>query len=382
MLLSTFPIIGEPMQATSLINLLIACVLTLAGMGAFIFLIYHFTSKSVKLIKNGEYDEKVITNEGELPHKGWKLAGIIIGWVLLVILFLYVFASIYLMYLDSNNSVTFFGHTVAIEKTATGYKMTDNSMSFLSKHAYFFGSIIEFGASISGMLLLISCIAIAFLVTATYKDVKKAYAQRYDAYITLESAAKAEQVKEELTQLKAEAEDDNVKAVEPEPEPVAPKAKQLDIKPQYTFTYFGKLAMFDHEIQQRYSDLKNAILKYSQVSNLKSSKGEKFNFHREKLIKICVRGKTIVAYFNIDKALLADSNIRYEEFKPTRDTEDYTVRIKLSNPLRTKHAITLADLVIINHGANLKRNYEEEDFTVKQLTADEAVAQGLGKKNY
>ena len=106
--------------------------------------------------------------------------------------------------------------------------------------------------------------------------------------------------------------------------------------------FLARLTLADDEDYDYYNKLKNHILTYKVKSRI-SWNYESFNAGRKKLIKLNVRGKTLVMYIALDPAKYEDSKYNIRNVSDSKKFEQTPVMVKIRSGRGLKFAIELVD---------------------------------------
>ena len=427
MYIPSFPIVGKEFNTVSIINLIVFAFVSLVYVIAFSTLMYHYSSKTTLLVKNGAYDKQVKERKGKVKFSVLKSLFFVFCYICELIYLAVFVLSFYLVYLKQEFSLGgfLFNLNTANEN---GFIFTLTSSLINLGPSPRIGFLVEFVASINSILLVLLSLTTIILLRSNLHDVRVAYKERYQVILALESTP-AEEVKEEkVEEIKEEPvkkepaeeiKEEPVEEVKEEPvtvesteevkeEPVEEVKEDVeeaslkeesvdeeepreedDVEAQehqltptinrspYDVSFVGRLHLIDVESQQRYVELKQELAKYSLLSDRISWKQERFSFHKVNLAKFVVRGKSLMIYFNIDVAKLENLNLRYEVLE---GDNDYTIRVKLNNRLKQKSALELVKYVMYVNELKLRRTPLEVEYEVANYDEEKLVELGLAKK--
>ena len=424
MYIPSFPIVGKEFNTVSIINLIVFAFVSLVYVIAFSTLMYHYSSKTTLLVKNGAYDKQVKERKGKVKFTVLKSLFFVFCYICELVYLAVFVLSFYLVYLKQEFSLGgfLFNLNTANEN---GFIFTLTSSLINLGPSPRIGFLVEFVASINSILLVLLSLTTIILLRSNLHDVRVAYKERYQVILALESTP-AEEVKEEkVEEIKEESvKEESVEEVKDEPitvesteevkeepvkeEPVeevkedveeAPlkeesvdeeepreeddvEAQEHQLTPTinrspYDVSFVGRLHLIDVESQQRYVELKQELAKYSLLSDRISWKQERFSFHKVNLAKFVVRGKSLMIYFNIDVAKLENLNLRYEVLEGDKN---YTIRVKLTNRLKQKSALELVKYVMYVNELKLRRTPLEVEYEVANYDEEKLVELGLAKK--
>ena len=437
MYIPSFPIVGKEFNTVSIINLIVFAFVSLVYVITFSTLMYHYSSKTTLLVKNGAYDKQVKERKGKVKFSVLKSLFFVFCYICELVYLAVFVLSFYLVYLKQEFSLGgfLFNLNTANEN---GFIFTLTSSLINLGPSPRIGFLVEFAASINSILLVLLSLTTIILLRSNLHDVRVAYKERYQVILALESTP-AEEVKEEkVEEIKEEpVKEESVEEVKEEPitvesteevkeesiteesieevkeepvkeEPVeevkedveeAPlkeesvdeeepreeddvEAQEHQLTPTinrspYDVSFVGRLHLIDVESQQRYVELKQELAKYSLLSDRISWKQERFSFHKVNLAKFVVRGKSLMIYFNIDVAKLENLNLRYEVLEGDKN---YTIRVKLTNRLKQKSALELVKYVMYVNELKLRRTPLAVEYEVANYDEEKLVELGLAKK--
>ena len=410
MYIPSFPIVGKEFNTVSIINLIVFAFVSLVYVIAFSTLMYHYSSKTTLLVKNGAYDKQVKERKGKVKFSVLKSLFFVFCYICELVYLAVFVLSFYLVYLKQEFSLGgfLFNLNTANEN---GFIFTLTSSLINLGPSPRIGFLVEFVTSINSILLVLLSLTTIILLRSNLHDVRVAYKERYQVILALESTPSEEVKEEKVEEIKEEpVKEESTEEVKEEPakeEPVeevkedveeAPlkeesvdeeEAKDDDVETQehqltptinrspYDVSFVGRLHLIDVESQQRYVELKQELAKYSLLSDRISWKQERFSFHKVNLAKFVVRGKSLMIYFNIDVGKLENLNLRYEVLEGDKN---YTIRVKLTNRLKQKSALELVKYVMYVNELKLRRTPLEVEYEVANYDEEKLVELGLATK--
>lgn len=437
MYIPSFPIVGKEFNTVSIINLIVFAFVSLVYVIAFSTLMYHYSSKTTLLVKNGAYDKQVKDKKGKVKFTVLKSLFFVFCYICELVYLAVFVLSFYLVYLKQEFSLGgfLFNLNTANEN---GFIFTLTSSLINLGPSPRIGFLVEFAASINSILLVLLSLTTIILLRSNLHDVRVAYKERYQVILALESTPSEEVKEEKVEEIKEEpVEEEPVEEIKEEPvkeesveevkeesitvesteevkeepvkeEPVEEVKEDVEETPlkeesvdeeetkeeddveaqehqltptinrsPYDVSFVGRLHLIDIESQQRYVELKQELAKYSLLSDRISWKQERFSFHKVNLAKFVVRGKSLMIYFNIDVARLENLNLRYEILEGDKN---YTIRVKLTNRLKQKSALELVKYVMYVNELKLRRTPLEVEYEVANYDEEKLVELGLAKK--
>ena len=406
MYIPSFPIVGKEFNTVSIINLIVFAFVSLVYVITFSTLMYHYSSKTTLLVKNGAYDKQIKERKGKVKFSVLKSLFFVFCYICELVYLAVFVLSFYLVYLKQEFSLGgfLFNLNTANEN---GFIFTLTSSLINLGPSPRIGFLVEFVASINSILLVLLSLTTIILLRSNLHDVRVAYKERYQVILALESTPSEEVKEEKVEEIKEEpVKEESVEEVKEEPvEEIKEDVEQAPLKEEsvdeeepreeddveaqehqltptinrspYDVSFVGRLHLIDVESQQRYVELKQELAKYSLLSDRISWKQERFSFHKVNLAKFVVRGKSLMIYFNIDVAKLENLNLRYEVLEGDKN---YTIRVKLTNRLKQKSALELVKYVMYVNELKLRRTPLEVEYEVANYDEEKLVELGLAKK--
>lgn len=144
-------------------------------------------------------------------------------------------------------------------------------------------------------------------------------------------------VKEEKEEEPAQAEAAIADAVAEEaPAPHAEDESENAMR--YNRSFRARLIQADDEVKEWYGTLKNAIMAYDRVSSRISWKYESFNYRRNAVAKLFIKGKTLYLYLPLKAADYLDSKYKLEDVSKVAQFADTPALYKLKSERRVKYA--------------------------------------------
>ena len=195
MYIPSFPIVGKEFNTVSIINLIVFAFVSLVYVIAFSTLMYHYSSKTTLLVKNGAYDKQVKERKGKVKFTVLKSLFFVFCYICELIYLAVFVLSFYLVYLKQEFSLGgfLFNLNTANEN---GFIFTLTSSLINLGPSPRIGFLVEFAASINSILLVLLSLTTIILLRSNLHDVRVAYKERYQVILALESTP-AEEVKEE-----------------------------------------------------------------------------------------------------------------------------------------------------------------------------------------
>ncbi len=173
---------------------------------------------------------------------------------------------------------------------------------------------------------------------------------------------------------------------EPSAEPAAPAAPAVPVPEdesktvRYKRSFVAKIIGSEEEVKTYYSDLKNAILSYGKVRSQINWTNDRFFIGNDSIIKIGVRGRTLVVYLALDPKEFPETVYHQKFAGDTKMYEMTPMMVKVKTKAAVKKAIRLIDLCMERYGA-VKEEREPVDYAAQYFfrTDEELLAEGLIK---
>ncbi|MDY5937350.1 MAG: hypothetical protein SPJ56_01925 [Bacilli bacterium] len=217
MYIPSFPIVGKEFNTVSIINLIVFAFVSLVYVITFSTLMYHYSSKTTLLVKNGAYDKQVKERKGKVKFSVLKSLFFVFCYICELVYLAVFVLSFYLVYLKQEFSLGgfLFNLNTANEN---GFIFTLTSSLINLGPSPRIGFLVEFAASINSILLVLLSLTTIILLRSNLHDVRVAYKERYQVILALESTP-AEEVKEEkVEEIKEEpVKEESVEEVKEEP---------------------------------------------------------------------------------------------------------------------------------------------------------------------
>ena len=217
MYIPSFPIVGKEFNTVSIINLIVFAFVSLVYVIAFSTLMYHYSSKTTLLVKNGAYDKQVKERKGKVKFTVLKSLFFVFCYICELIYLAVFVLSFYLVYLKQEFSLGgfLFNLNTANEN---GFIFTLTSSLINLGPSPRIGFLVEFVASINSILLVLLSLTTIILLRSNLHDVRVAYKERYQVILALESTPSEEVKEEKVEEIKEEpVKEESVEEVKEEP---------------------------------------------------------------------------------------------------------------------------------------------------------------------
>lgn len=203
MYIPSFPIVGKEFNTVSIINLIVFAFASLVYVITFSTLMYHYSSKTTLLVKNGAYDKQVKDRKGKVKFSVLKSLFFVFCYICELVYLAVFVLSFYLVYLKQEFSLGgfLFNLNTANEN---GFIFTLTSSLINLGPSPRIGFLVEFAASINSILLVLLSLTTIILLRSNLHDVRVAYKERYQVILALESTPSEEVKEEKVEEIKEE----------------------------------------------------------------------------------------------------------------------------------------------------------------------------------
>lgn len=154
---------------------------------------------------------------------------------------------------------------------------------------------------------------------------------------------------------------------------------EIRIVSRYKKSFTAKLSQSLGNVQDYYSELKNALLSYKGVKNRISWNYESFNKGRVHVAKMDAKTRSLYLYLAIDPELLADTKYNFVDVSGKRKYATTPVLMKIKGERKFKHALELITMLCGDQMALPHMENESVDYKVPRMTIDEMVEAGIMK---
>ena len=121
--------------------------------------------------------------------------------------------------------------------------------------------------------------------------------------------------------------------------PVAPEGKVI----RYKWSFLARLIQSDDELKYRYMMLRRKLLSYKKVRSNVSWNFDSYFIGRKPIVKLKVRGKTLVAYFPIDPQEMQGTKFVGEDFSGVSRYKAVPFAYRINGMRKLKYALELIE---------------------------------------
>ncbi|MDY6048918.1 MAG: hypothetical protein SPI88_05905 [Bacilli bacterium] len=444
MYIPSFPIVGKEFNTVSIINLIVFAFVSLVYVITFSTLMYHYSSKTTLLVKNGAYDKQVKERKGKVKFSVLKSLFFVFCYICELVYLAVFVLSFYLVYLKQEFSLGgfLFNLNTANEN---GFIFTLTSSLINLGPSPRIGFLVEFAASINSILLVLLSLTTIILLRSNLHDVRVAYKERYQVILALESTP-AEEVKEEkVEEIKEEpVKEESVEEVKEEPITVesTEEVKEEPAKEESTeevkeesITEESIEEVKEELVEEVKEDVEEAPLKEESVDE-EETKDDDVETQEHQLTPTINRSPYDVSFVGRLHLIDVESQQRYVELKQElakysllsdriswkqerfsfhkvnlakfvvrgkslmiyfnidvaklenlnlryevlEGDKNYTIRVKLTNRLKQKSALELIKYVMYVNELKLRRTPLAVEYEVANYDEEKLVELGLAKK--
>ncbi|MDD7549561.1 MAG: hypothetical protein SPK92_02510 [Bacilli bacterium] len=444
MYIPSFPIVGKEFNTVSIINLIVFAFVSLVYVITFSTLMYHYSSKTTLLVKNGAYDKQVKERKGKVKFSVLKSLFFVFCYICELVYLAVFVLSFYLVYLKQEFSLGgfLFNLNTANEN---GFIFTLTSSLINLGPSPRIGFLVEFAASINSILLVLLSLTTIILLRSNLHDVRVAYKERYQVILALESTP-AEEVKEEkVEEIKEEpVKEESVEEVKEEPITVesTEEVKEEPAKEESTeevkeesITEESIEEVKEEPVEEVKEDVEEAPLKEESVDE-EETKDDDVETQEHQLTPTINRSPYDVSFVGRLHLIDVESQQRYVELKQElakysllsdriswkqerfsfhkvnlakfvvrgkslmiyfnidvaklenlnlryevlEGDKNYTIRVKLTNRLKQKSALELVKYVMYVNELKLRRTPLAVEYEVANYDEEKLVELGLAKK--
>ena len=151
---------------------------------------------------------------------------------------------------------------------------------------------------------------------------------------------------------------------------------------RYRRSYESRLIQSKDPMQEYYSGLKNALLRYKGVKSRVSWANETFHQGRNHLAKIIVKTSCLYVYLSLDPALLKGTKYEsaVDDVSGTKKFGEFPTVIKIKGERKYKYALELIDRICAEE-LSLPQNkkFEQTDYSRPYMSDEELAKAGLVK---
>ncbi len=126
--------------------------------------------------------------------------------------------------------------------------------------------------------------------------------------------------------------------------------------------YSYKFKMADDSLQEKYSRIKNALLKYKKVKCRVSKTGETFRRGREVIAKLNIVGKTLRVYLALDPLEYEQSKYHFRNVGNKKKYENVPMLMRVKSELSCKKTIVLIEDIGVNKELQVNKKYFEKNY--------------------
>ena len=396
MYIPSFPIVGKEFNTVSIINLIVFAFVSLVYVITFSTLMYHYSSKTTLLVKNGAYDKQVKERKGKVKFSALKSLFFVFCYICELVYLAVFVLSFYLVYLKQEFSLGgfLFNLNTANEN---GFIFTLTSSLINLGPSPRIGFLVEFVASINSILLVLLSLTTIILLRSNLHDVRVAYKERYQVILALESTPseevkeeKVEEIKEEpVEEVKEESTtEESTEEVKEEPvkkEPVEEikeepvKEESVEEVKEEPITVESTEEVKEEPVEEVKEDVEEAPLKEESVDEEEPREEDDVEAQEHQLTPTINRSPYDVSFVGRLHLIDVESQQRYVELK--QELAKYSLlsdRISWKQERFSFHKVNLAKFVV--RGKSLMIYFNIDVAKLENLNLRYEVLEG--DKNY
>ena len=155
---------------------------------------------------------------------------------------------------------------------------------------------------------------------------------------------------------------------------------EIELVRRYRRSYESRLIQSKGPMQEYYSGMKNALLRYKGVKSRISWANETFHQGRNHIAKIIVKTSCLYIYLSVDPESLKGTKFEsaIDDVSGTKKFGEFPTVIKIKGERKYKYALELIDRICGEDLAlPLNKKFAEVDYRRPEMTDEELLEQGL-----
>ena len=148
----------------------------------------------------------------------------------------------------------------------------------------------------------------------------------------------------------------------------------------YRRSFLARIIGSPKDVQERYDELKNALLSYKKVNARISWSYESIKAGRTQLAKFAICGKTLCLFLAIDPNTLEDSKYNVNYVGDSKKYETVPCRLRLTSKRSVKWGLELIALMAEKEGLEANPKYKATSYVPKAESDEVLLQKGLIKK--
>ena len=154
-------------------------------------------------------------------------------------------------------------------------------------------------------------------------------------------------------------------------------------------SFTAKMKQSADKIKKYYSDVKNALTSFERINSNVSCNGDRFNFGRNTIAKMLIRGKTLCLLLALDPDAedLPVNTYHQKNVGDQKAHEDTPFMVKITSDLASRKAVRLVNILAEKLEAKKEKDFVAVDYvqeytfeTDEQLISDGYIKKSLEKK--
>ena len=148
---------------------------------------------------------------------------------------------------------------------------------------------------------------------------------------------------------------------------------------RYRRSFMSRVIQSSDKTKGYYESVKNKLLSYKNVKSRTSWGHESFNIGRKKLVRLNVRGKTLVMYMALDPAEYVGTKYHVRDMSEKSKYSAVPVMVRVKSPRGEKFALELVEQLMEKNEISVNPKYTSQSFDLATRDNDALVAEGYVK---
>ncbi len=149
---------------------------------------------------------------------------------------------------------------------------------------------------------------------------------------------------------------------------------------RYKKSFSARLNLSEDLTKDYHSAIKNKLLSYKKVKSRTSWNYEAFNFGRQQVAKMNIRGKSLFIYLPLDPQEYEDSKYSFKDCSHIKKYEQLPFRLRVRSNRGLKHAYELIEIVMQNFETTEIKDYDQVNYYQRNRGFEKLLSEGLIKE--
>lgn len=141
---------------------------------------------------------------------------------------------------------------------------------------------------------------------------------------------------------------------------------------RYRYSFLARLIQSGETVQSLYGEIKNRIMSYGKVKSSVAWGHESFRYGRRTVIKLKIRGKSVVAFFALSPSDYAGTKYRVKDLTDENGTPALSAAFKIRSRRAAGYAKDLVDDVMKKCGAEFAAE-RNDDYSREYMSTEEML---------